>query len=347
MSLKPRLLEVYGHFAQRVFDAYSHSDPIHQDKEQYWTNVCKFLDQLHNLLYMPSSYQYSLDSISPEQYYFVVQVCILDSFELTDRIKILNDKTNRHCKRLCNTISHEMLHDYLSYLREIRSHKHYRHQAPVSTPVVIPHSAHIVPPVPHVPQMWGMPPGPQMWGMPPVPPMWGMPPSAWVQPHGLPPSAWVQPHGLPPLQATHPVPTASPIQAYYKSHAPSRLPDPPKAVHIKANDTPRPKPPLASTIASKALKKFRTKNWGKDLDYGKPKPPCNDKPEIIDIPTQDRVDTLPTNFYTVFGQDSKSKYGHLFKRYNSPSTSHEVPNLHPVPNFPPPPTLNVPKNPWH
>lgn len=128
-SLQAKLSAVYGPFSDNVFKIYCEIDPLSKTiKSDYFTNVNKFLEELHNILYK-KPYKYSLHELLPENYFFVTQVCVLNSFDVFERIEILNKKETKFCKLISNRISHELIHDYLTYLKQISNHKHYMHQS--------------------------------------------------------------------------------------------------------------------------------------------------------------------------------------------------------------------------
>ena len=119
-DLARTLLDNYGYLPKKVHEIYCKVNPLNTDS--YWENVNIFLENLHNILYKPV-YSYSLKNITPEHYFFITQICVINSFDIFQRIQILNNQASKPCKTIANLISHEHLHDYLTYLRQKNSKK--------------------------------------------------------------------------------------------------------------------------------------------------------------------------------------------------------------------------------
>lgn len=341
MDLKTKLSEIYGSFAEKVFNIYAESDPLSTvDKHLYWTSVNLFLEQLHNILYK-KAYKYSLSDITTDNYFFIVQVCVLNSFDIFNRIEIMNKRDKKPCKAISNRISHELLHDYLTYLKQIPNHYHYLHGSdPLTDAKVNVHPTH-VPPHPHQPhpQPYFMP----HPSLPPLmmqfPPMFPMPPGP--QYYHMMQYYYQQPQFL---QQCQPQP---PQMHFVPTSGASTMPT--------LSPLPQAKQPLITKRITKITQQgLITKNpffrmnvsVGTNMNDDTPCPPREDFPSLtgtststpipIPIPTHSATDNIPLNFYTVFGNGS-SKMSDYFKSYNKPPDAHKIPNLHPVPVHPPPP----------
>ena len=113
--IKTQIITIYGDIAKDIHTIYNAVNPLNQNVD-YWIHVGKFLEHLHNVLYK-DDYQYSLNNILSDHYFFIAQICTINSFDVFERIAILNDKDRKSCKNIANRISHELMYNYLEYLK--------------------------------------------------------------------------------------------------------------------------------------------------------------------------------------------------------------------------------------
>lgn len=129
---------VYGNVADAVYQHYCTVNPLEiglqpglqpglqlgstiEDKYRYWTNVNQFLDDLHLVLYDKDS-KYNLRKIEAENYYILCRLCIEKSFTICD---LINMGRSDRCKKLGTELSHNILPQYIYYLRQIMEHSHW------------------------------------------------------------------------------------------------------------------------------------------------------------------------------------------------------------------------------
>jgi len=129
MSLEKSLTEVYGVFPKQVFQIYAKINPLHINQQDYWVNVNCFLEELHKVLYA-KSYEYNLENIAPENYFCIVQNCVLHSFDIFQRIQLGNTRDRKYAKDISNCIAHDIIHDYLTQLRSSRNTNNPDHPTP-------------------------------------------------------------------------------------------------------------------------------------------------------------------------------------------------------------------------
>lgn len=124
--------------ALQIHNIYSSVNPLNRPDKCYQQNVHNFLDQLHKLLYRPQ-YKYSLHEITTDNYFFITQVCVLGSFDVFERVDILNNKDTKPCKIISNRISRELLHNYIVFLRQHPPYLPYYgpYGMPMMTPVTM------------------------------------------------------------------------------------------------------------------------------------------------------------------------------------------------------------------
>src|SRR3989344_1507452 len=126
-ELANRLRSTYGPMSQLVFDVFLSKDPLSYAQSPqatlYWKMVSKFMDELHYALYN-KDFQFSLSEIKPQNYYFLIKCCIDRSFDVTDFITIRNQKDRFPLTEIANKICHGYFHDYIVYLRQIKTHIH-------------------------------------------------------------------------------------------------------------------------------------------------------------------------------------------------------------------------------
>lgn len=303
-ALKSKLNDVYGPFAQQVYHIYEKVDPIKYGitgQYRYWNNVTKFLEQLHNILYKKDDNPYSLGTITVDNYFFITQICVLDSFTVFERITLLNQKDAKNSKLISNKITHEVLHNYLTYLKQIPEHSHYLHEKPTET-VVVTNPLHVnystVRPVTQ---------------SPPQPP-----------PHQM--MMWPYNYFM---QHSHPVPTP---QFAPLPHSMSVMP-PPMTV-VAPSLAVRPIVPSLSFIPPRKVREFPTTDDLPTID-------TEIEPSVVkdQVPTMKIPDHLPLNFYTVIENPDRTTGFHVAKLlgFATVPPSHKVPNIHPIPVHPQPP----------
>lgn len=318
-NLPETLSNIYGSLPAKVHEIYTEVNPL--NKSDYWKNVNKFLEELHNILYK-KDYEYSLAKIMPESHFFVTQVCVTNSFDVFQKITILNKKDKKYCKIISNKIAHELLHDYILYLRQINIHKHHLHSSDADQTRVNVHKSHISPP-----QM--QTPSPYMQSQFPMMPHPYMP---YINMHYQPPS-------YSPIHQ-RPVHQRSVHQRSVQRSVPSPSKEVPFCSSVRRgivgkSTSPPPPPPPRPGYFGRRNGISRTHNWQNlitsiTINHHK-KIDDNAK---IKKPNKNSKDTIPLNFYTVFNDKSNS-----FNKFNKPPKKHEVPNFSPVPNYPPPPKI--------
>lgn len=324
-DLARKLLDTYGYLPKKVHEIYSKVDPL--NSESYWKNVNIFLENLHNILYKPV-YSYSLKNITPEHYFFITQICVINSFDIFQRIQILNNQTRKPCKTIANLISHEHLHDYLTYLRQNNSkkpsiksrdttqvHVHPLHEVPnVEAPEVevppLQYMYHNTPPLysyTHTPPIYSYP-----YQCYPNFPQVFQPPQYqhFYQPH--------QPHQ--PHQPPQPPHQSQPQQSQQSAESyTSQKEQYQKAIRLCS---PRPHPPRRPRVPPPTKKSISvgtySPKWG--LLLNRLTGSEHIKPEL-GPPSKQKKDHLPTKFYNSDMVSDKSN----------------LPNFRPKVNYPRPP----------
>lgn len=365
-----QLHHVYGPIINQVFDIYAEADPLSKkNKQEYWLNINKFLEQFHNILYKPGT-KYHIRSISPDSYFFVCQMCVTDCFDIFDRIEIMNKKDKKYCKIISNKIAHEVIPNYISYLREVRDHKHYKDGVKESTYVKCnPHHKkysmlHKKEPAPQVPRT----PTPSSSTVPvnipgvPYTNVSGSPVHMWVlgQHGGIFPMPLIQPspaHASVPTPAPVPTPTPASVPVPTPVHRSSFFGNRTQLPEMRMTENPiygRSKQPKKTQSISTAVG-TSSSPWSfpppplPSMATGKkPWPPSLAGAGVVVKPSKKTIDTVPLNFYTVFGKKDEKKHDKLstFEIFNNPPQEHsvvevQVPNHHPVPTYPPPPKVRT------
>ena len=100
--------------AQDVYDIYVRINPL--SKTDYWTNVTKFMTNLHETIYN-HGHEMHFNKIAVDQYYFLVKMCVDFSFTVPDIITIRNKTDMKACKLIANDIAHNLLPYYILSLK--------------------------------------------------------------------------------------------------------------------------------------------------------------------------------------------------------------------------------------
>lgn len=106
---------VMAQIRNEIFSQYCKINPLHLEESEYaryWVNTDRFITELNGVL-GTDNHPFSVNNIMTDNYYFLSKLCVDRSFDLTDLINIMNDRTDKYNKKLANELAHHVLPGYI------------------------------------------------------------------------------------------------------------------------------------------------------------------------------------------------------------------------------------------